>query len=455
MAINLQTGQRIILITVAITAIIVCLTSCQTCIGFDVDPQILQKEIYKPTKHKGLNQNVVLYIDHSTCVIDAVKNTNSVLTHLIPNLSVYTDELVLIKGNQLEEKQLQASSKTDKITEIWGILKGIQNDVPYAEIKEAVKKICASNQQAVLITDCEYFVDGIPSDAPYMSAGFKEWLQKGHSIYVVVEPYQERYKNRLYDKKRFYFFFTNDRLQAPISNLIESELPDDGSYTKFKLTNSDIFVQSPKSDMVAEDLTFNVDYKKGFEFISIDDPWSVIQEYVMKLDKYGEPIENENPVPLVKNLVFYNGNNYIVSDVEIIATNITERYLSADCQAADNLKLDCKKIKPNDVDMSESFRLDKKALQSKKLTVFLTDKIFNYLTDQYCGNLIRLDFVVTEAILQNYDADMFSWQSLYDNTKVICVAKSIDNVLRDIEIVPMAKDRRIIHTIFIKTEPYK
>jgi len=426
---------------------------------FDIDVKVLQEGIYEPAaaKYESLEQSVVLYIDHSTCVIDAVKNTNSVLTHLIPNLSVFTDELVLIKGSLLDEMQLKASSKTDKITEVWSILKGIREDVPYAEIKDAVKKICASNQQAVLVTDCEYFVDGRPSDAPYMSAGFKEWLQKGHSIHIVVEPYKEMYNNKLCDKKRFYFFFTDDRIKAPISDLILSELSDikdSGIFSTFKLTNSDIFVQSPKDDFVSEDLTFNAEYKAGFEFISIDDKWNVIQEYVMKLDKYGEPVQGEEPVPLIKNLSFNDGKNYRIEDVEIVATNITEQYLSADCEAAESLKLDCKEIEPNNTDMSEGFRLDKQALQSKKINVFLTDKIFNHLTDKYC-NLIRLDFTVTKAKIQNYDADMFSWQSLYDDTKAVCVAKSIENVLRDTEIIPMNKDRRIIHTVFIKTEAYK
>ena len=435
----------------AFTLVALGITGCTGCEGcrpvLEVDPQLLQEKIYDPTatEYEGLEQNVTLYIDHSTCVIDAVKNTNSVLTRLIPNLSVYTDELVLIKGSQLDEIQLEATDKTNKITEIWSILNNIRSDAPYAEIKDAVKKICSSNQQAILITDCEYFVNRQPSDAPYMSAGFKEWLQQGHSIHIVVEPYQEKYQGSMHDKKRFYFFFTNDRLQAPISNLIESELSDDGSYTKFKLTNSDIFVRREGEVVAKEDLTPTYESLNGFDYIAIEDDWNTIRKYVMKLDKYGAPMPEEEPVPLIKNYVFNDGNNYFIGDVEIIATNITSQYLASEDET----------ITPNNINMSDGFMIDKNALKNNTLNVFLTDKIFNYLTDEYGGNLIRLDFVVTQAGLQNYDADMFSWQSLYDGTRAVCVSKSIDNVLRDVDIVPMSKDRRVIHTVFIKTEAYK
>jgi hypothetical protein len=105
--------------------------------------------------------------------------------------------------------------------------------------------------------------------------------------------------------------------------------------------------------------------------------------------------------------------------------------------------------------MSVGFKLDKDLMKENKLNVFLTDKVFGFLKDEYGGNLIRLDFVVTEASIQNYEADMFSWPSLQNKEDAICVSKSIENVLNDLEIVPTSKDRKVIHTIFIKTEAYK
>jgi hypothetical protein len=254
----------------------------------------------------------------------------------------------------------------------------------------------------------------------------------------------------MFDKKRFYLFFTNDRMEAPISYTMLNEIEPflQNSLCKlFKMTNSDIFVKREGKNMVAEELTFTVEDNIGFEFISIDDSWDAIREYVMKLDKYGELLPEEEPTPLLKNLVFNDGENYIVNDIKIVATNITSSYLSLD----DNT------ITPKDIDMSEGFTLDKNALKNHQLNVMLTDKIFkdNRLTDEYGGNLIRLDFVVTQVGLQSFNPDIFTWQSLWNKDKAICVSKSIENVLSDIKIVPTNKDRKVIHTVFLKTESYK
>jgi hypothetical protein len=177
----------------------------------------------------------------------------------------------------------------------------------------------------------------------------------------------------------------------------------------------------------------------------------------MKLDKYGQPIEGENAVPLIKNLLFNNGENYAINNIQIKATNITAKYLSIDCTAAENLKLDCNEIQPNDIDISDGFMLDKNAFRDNKLNVMLTDKIFTngYLSNEFGGNLIRLDFVITEVGLNPYDNTIFEWQSIWSPNQAICVSKSIDNALRDVAVIPTNPNRRVIHTIFIKTEAYK
>jgi hypothetical protein len=425
---------------------------------FEVDTQKLQEEIYDPTavKYPVLEQSMVLYLDHSTCVINA-NLSSPVFRALKGQLGLYTDTLCLVKGRILE--YVSNTDKSPTSTDVFNIINEIRDDIPFADIGQAIGNICNGSSQAIFITDCEYFDrNGRNQDGyPYLSGAFKDWIKKGYVIYVVTEPYQERYRGRTYDKKRFYFIFTDDKMQAPISGNMLNELQSllqNGVCKLFKITNSDIMAER-KGEMVENDLTFTFESLNGFEYAAIDDDWNSIREFVMKLDKYGEPIPEEKPAPLIKNLVFNDGNNYFIDDMEVVATNITARYLSIDCDAADGLKLDCTDLKPDDVDMSEGFMLDKDALRSRKLNVFLTDKVFNYLLpSEYGGNLIRLDFVVTKAGLQNYDSDMFLWKSLYEDADAICVATSIDNVLHDVGIVPMSKDRRVIHTVFIKTEAY-
>jgi hypothetical protein len=409
---------------------------------FEVDNQILRNKIYNPTavKYESLQQSTVLYLDHSTCVIDARQNLKSVFNAIRPQLGQYSDTLKLIKGDNFEVVPLNRSDN-----KVFEVLQTIQKDIPHADILKAVEQICNDNQQSILITDCEFFRDGLVHDQdPYLSEPFKIWIKKGHSIYIVVEPYLE---NRS-PKKRFYYFFTNDRMEAPIFHYMLNEIQpflNDGSCKMFELTNSDILIQGEKKNIVADDLTFSVKDTTNFDFVEIDASWDAVLEYVMKLDDHGQLISGEIPVPLIKNLSFKNGKNYIIQDVRIKATNITAQYLS----------LMDSTIIPETIDMSVGFKLDKDLMKENKLNVFLTDKVFGFLKDEYGGNLIRLDFVVTEASIQNYEADMFSWPSLQNKEDAICVSKSIENVLNDLEIVPTSKDRKVIHTIFIKTEAYK
>jgi hypothetical protein len=78
-----------------------------------------------------------------------------------------------------------------------------------------------------------------------------------------------------------------------------------------------------------------------------------------------------------------------------------------------------------------------------------------YLKNEYGGNLIRLDFIATQADVTPYNSDMFTWQSFYDSDKATCVSKSIENVLFDLEINPAtAPNRKVIYTIFLKTQDY-
>lgn len=414
----------------------------------EIDIQKLGEKIYAPTsiEYPKLGERTVLYLDHSTCVIDAVHNSG-VFKALRPNLGQYCDTLLLIKGSEFESIPLDRQD--NRVSEV---LETIKEDIPFADLRKAVFQICNGNQQAILISDCESSANGRFLDLePYMSEPFRDWISKGHSIYIITEPYQEKYKGKLYDKKRFYFIFSDDKMVAPISNNLLTEirpLLQNKACSLFKMTNSDIFVQKPKNDLVSEDLTFTVNYTETFDFVSIEDSWDAIREYVMKLDKYGEPLPEEKSQPLIKNLSFNNGENYIVNDIKIVATNITSKYV--------NIAFDDNSIEVKDIDISDAFVLDTKALQNQKINILLTDKIFTegYLNNEFGGNLIRLDLVISNVGLKPYDSAIFNWQSLWSVNEAICVSKSIDNALLDVSIIPTCANRRVVHTIFLKTEEY-
>lgn len=399
-------------------------------------------------KSEILDQKTVLYLDHSTCVIDAVNNSN-VWKAVFPNFTQYTDELVLIKGSDFERIELERDENKVEAT-----LKRIDKDIPWADIDKAVKEIVNGNNQAILISDFEAFDSGNGILAtktrdlvPYLSPWLKIWLEKGFSIYIITEPYKEIYNGRSVDKKRFYFIFTDEKLDAPISANVKNEIDsliNNGTCQLFKMTNSDISVESPKSDISANDLDFSVEYGNGFDFVSIENSWDDIREYVMKLDIYGEPIPEEEKQPILKNFKLNHGVNYKVENIKVIATNITADFVE-------------QKKKISGMDISEAFVVDEIDFKKNLINIFVTDKIFsnNFLTADHGGNLIRLDFVIDQISLQPYDKTIFEWLSLYKSETAICVSKSIENALLDVNVIPSNEKRKLIHTVFIKTASYK
>lgn len=408
------------------------------------------RTIFKPidSKRNLLDKKTVLYLDHSTCVIDAV-NSSDVWISLFPNFTQYSDELVLIKGSDFERIELNRDSNVVEET-----LKRITKDIPWADIDKAVQEIVNGNTQAIIVSDFEAFDNGTGTLmtrtrdlVPYLSPWLKKWLEKGFSIYIITEPYTESFNSKPVDKKRFYFIFSDDNLEAPISANVKNEIDhliENGTCHLLKMTNSDINVESPTSDdMSADDLDFHVDYGVGFDFVSIESSWDDIREYVMKLDKYGEPIPEEDKQPILKNFRLNHGVNYKVENIEIIATNITSDFVE--------LK---KNISGKDI--SEAFIVDNIALKSNLINIYLTDKIFSndFLSAEHGGNLIRLDFIIDEISLIPYDQTLFEWNSLYKNQTSICISKSVENALLDVNVIPTNNNRRLIHTVFLKSGPY-
>jgi hypothetical protein len=233
-------------------------------------------------------------------------------------------------------------------------------------------------------------------------------------------------------------------MEAPISHNMLAELEslqNDGLFSIFKLTNSDLCIQGKVE--VDDQLTFSYDKNEGFDYIEVNDSWEDIRTYVMKLNKYGELMAGETPMPLIKNLAFNEGENYVIKDVEVLASNITAQYLGESFSDGSEV-----------IRIPDGFMLEKDALQNNRLNVMLTDRIFDYLNDEFGGNLLRLDFAIKKVALKPYDPAKFTWNSMDNSDEAICVAKSIENALKDVEVVPTSKDRRVIHTVFIKTESY-
>lgn len=423
----------------------IILTGCNSC-GGGKGVAISSTELAKI--HTSTNQNieilkqpVTLFLDHSTCVIDARQNSK-VFNALRPQLGQYSDTICLIKGADFEKQHLDRSDN-----KIFEILQTINKDIPNADILKALEEITSGDHQAVLITDCEFIKDGLCHDQdPYLSEPLKMWLKKGHEVYIVTEPYTEKIKGKLITKNRFYFFFTDDQMEAPISSNLLAELKPlekDSIFHIKKLTNSDIHVLT-SVDNVCDQLSITFEKTPFFDFVTIDDAWDDIRESIMNIDKYYEPITGGTPLPVFDKIILNDGENYKIEQIQIVASNITAMYNQTTFSDGQT-----------EILIPDGFKIDSVALKNNEIKVFLTDKIFDYLNCEFDANLIKIDFVITQVSLKPINKSIFNWQSAFNKEEAICVSKSIENVLLDTEIVPTASTRRVIHTIYLNTKSFK
>ena len=383
--------------------------------------------------HPIIKKEIELYIDYSTCVIDAVKNS-IFFKNIRPRITGLQPTLISIKGLVISK----VSSDMDAVN---NELNSLQ-EVSYANIAGAIEKICDSDHQNILITDGEYWTspEGERTDLPYMKESFKKWLLKGYVVHVIVEDYKELFQGKLNDKKRFYFLFTDDRLEDNVFNEIsKAKNFKTSNITVFKLSNVDLKIER-SMNLINEDLGFEVDTLKSYDVVLIENKWEDIFTYVLNgKDENGEEIKNGKPFIMNLKLHSKQLENFEVNQIEIKAYLITD-LLSAE-------KKTSKKI-----DISEGFKIDNiKFKKDGSISINLTDKLNEkLLTDQQ--NILQLDIVLKSVSNSPFQSDLFSWTSLSKPNNInISVAESIKQTLDDADINPMKQNKGVVHRIFIKT----
>lgn len=154
--------------------------------------------------------NLSLFVDNSTC--NVLGQHSAFYQALIPSWVASTKHYYSIKGDSIIEEKGNT----------FNLLKSIQ-EYNYANLVGAINKIVEHDGESVLLTDGEFYQPTVAKgniNNPYMAEGLKKWLIKGHDIFVFSEPYQEMSKGQIYNKKRFYFLFTDVRLKDNIYDRI-------------------------------------------------------------------------------------------------------------------------------------------------------------------------------------------------------------------------------------------
>lgn len=276
--------------------------------------------------------NLALYVDYSTCISQAM-GTNQIpaskfYMDMVPTISNATKTYWSIKGNEISRETGDAYTLLRSVSE-----------VNYADLASAVNKIVSGNTEAVLLTDGEFYEQTIAKshvNDPYMAPAIETWLKRGHDIFVFSEPYVETNNSQQYNKKRFYFLFTDKRLRDNIFDRVRKNVifkNYDVEYYHLTANNPTLMTTNEAFDSSSTPNELLECIPEGHGSYEIQDwslmDWKNIGKYIMEAyDEYtGEPIPDGEPVisglKLDKN---FQGGCYRIEDIDLIVSNINEQY---------------------------------------------------------------------------------------------------------------------------------
>jgi hypothetical protein len=380
-----------------------------------------------------LNSGVNLFIDYSTCMAEAVRSSRF-FSQIRPRITGMNPTLYGIKGNNID---LISSDNVAVNVELNRL-----REYPYANLIGACQQICDGNNQAILMTDGEYWTPGIGemTDLPYFKDSFVKWLSRGFDIYIYVEDYNERYRGKVYAKKRFYFIFTDDSLP----NNIYQGLNNSFDFSQFssavkriKLSNRDIQFRGKLT--VYPELESTLIAERGITAFEILNDWKDIETYVLYAANSEDGADTTGGNYLIRGLQMTSDpiSAYSYPELDIKVYNVSESYLDT--------------VKPylSSGEVRDVFILDKKLYKNTgEIAIKMAEDYKNSLSEE-TENLLRID-IVSRATDKRIDETDFEWKSLSSNEINRSVYESIFQTLYDPLIDP-ALNNEVLYTIYLKT----
>jgi hypothetical protein len=368
-------------------------------------------------------------------MIEAVRSSEF-FSQIRPWITGINPTLYAIKHNSIDSISSDndvVNIELNKITEI-----------AYANIKGACEQICRNNSQAILITDGEYWTDGIGerTDLPYLKDSFVNWLARGFVIYIYIENYNESYHGEMYSKKRFYFIFTDDKLQNNIYQYLNkafSVSPLSPTLKLIKLSDGDIELSGKLT--VYPDLESTLVTDRGITAYDIESEWDNMDEYILNA------VNADDGTPIT-------GGNYLVRGLKMTSDTIsTFRYPELDIRVYNVSESFLNNKIPDLVssEVSDLFILDKELYRRTGEIGIKLSKDFKKSLSESTENLLRIDIIAgkTNKLL---DINDFEWRSLSTNATNISVYQSIFQCINDPKIDPVLS-RKVLHSIYLKTHP--
>lgn len=405
-----------------------------------------EKEVILP-----LNDGLALFVDYSNCISDG--KFSPFYQKMVSPLSAATKEYWSIKGDVITQENDDVYSLLNNITE-----------VNYAALDKAIDQMAERNGESVLLTDGELFTLTETKDNPnnpYMYKAFKNWLMKGHDIHIIAEPYQEKYKGNIYNKKRFYIIFTDDRLEKNIYERIREIVALDNfpEVDEFHLsTNYPLLLPvNGKQSVPSEIFAAEIEPHGDWEIQDWQVDWKNIMNYISSaVDDNGELLPNGEKIigglKINKNAF----GSYRISDIGVRTLNINEDYNRIYTKLETGEKLGNQEI--YHYILNDFIILDEEEYKNHSnidlyfdLNNFapkgeLDGKPFNYF-------VIEIYTKDVENMIGNH-IDLFNFESIvHPGTTNESISASLENAVFDKEIVDMLKNK-VLYRIYVKSDKY-
>lgn len=387
-----------------------------------------------------------LFVDYSTCIKDG--QHSDFFKELRSPLTIKTKHYYSIKGNNIIEENI-------KDTDVHTRLKNI-SEFDGANLRAAADSIANGNSEAVLLTDGEFWQKGIAEgneNNPYMAGALKKWLKKGGDIYILIEPYVEAKK---YNKKRFYFIFTDNHLEDNIYKNIKKYLKEFDNIKEFHLSaNNPVNAIEVKSLDVNPTLSAISKPYGNYEIQDWQIDWEAIEGIIMGAvdPKTGESLPNGECVIGGLQVDKNHFGGYKISEIDVKVYNINYTYFEYYNQ---NNK---KTFKAPELDLAQNaFIFDKEKFNKKGIIDlyfdvdmwnpdFLDGDLFNYTKIDIC--ISNVDNAFDKSKEEDFYFDLLGKPGKINKS----VAESIKQCLLDSEIEKMMESI-VLYSIYIKSNKY-
>ena len=397
--------------------------------------------------------NLALYVDYSTCIAEGMK-TSAFYVKLVPSFVEATKSYYSIKGDIISKEE-----PADTYNRLLNIV-----EVNYADLKSAAEQIANGNTEAALLTDGEYYnpnLAGANPNNPYLAKAFKTWMKKGHDIYILSEPYVEVNHGQQYNKKRFYFLFTDSRLKnnifERISETANLEQFPDVQLFHLSADHPNIMAEG-NSSKPNEMLAATIEPYGFFEIQDWTIDWKGINNFIMGAvdEKTGNPLPNGDVVISGLKVDRNSFGGYKITDVDVKVFDINSEYM--DFYVRKEAK---EKIGPLDEQLTECpnfLMVDHKEFSRHGIINLYFDimKLNNaFLKYGKPYNYFKIDFFITqtENVFSKYSS-MFMFDLLgqpgVTNSSVVT---SVEQCLVDKDLQNQMKHSPF-YTIYVKSNKY-